>query len=217
VLDHAEAIRAAKPAIPEGMNDRAADIWEPLLAVADLAGGDWPERARQSAAGLSISAQESDPMGTLLMDILELFLRSGNDRAFSKTITEWLNMSDVRPWMALRKGKTVTQQWLAQQLHTYGIRPKTIRIGDERAKGYEWADFTEAFKRYVPRGELEAFKKEIFEQQAALKAKEQTGEARAAGEQRNGEQPKPEGPGQSGNGGEQQRSEETKEDSQLED
>jgi len=39
VLDHAEAIRAAKPAIPEGMNDRAANIWEPLLAVADLAGG----------------------------------------------------------------------------------------------------------------------------------------------------------------------------------
>jgi hypothetical protein len=184
VLDHAEAIRAAKPSVPEGMNDRAADIWEPLLAVADLAGGEWPERARQAAMGLSISAQESDPMGTLLMDILELFLRSGKDRQFSKTITEWLNMYDVRPWMALRKGKTVTQQWLAQQLHTYGIRPKTMRIENERAKGYEFEDFKEAFRRYVPRGELEAFKKEINEQHAAAKAKE-AGETQTAGEQGN--------------------------------
>ena len=121
-------------------------------------------------------------MGTLLMDILELFIRSGNDRLFSKTITEWLNTSDVRPWMSLRKGKTVTQQWLAQQLHTYGIRPKTMRIAEERAKGYEFEDFKEAFRRYVPRGELEAFKKEIVEQQAVLQAKE-TGGAETGGEQ----------------------------------
>ena len=93
-------------------------------------------------------------------------------------------MSDVRPWMALRKGKTVTQQWLAQHLHAYGIRPKTLRIGEERAKGYEWSDFTEAFKRYVPRGELEEFKKEINEQRA-LREKQETDGAQG----RNGEPP----------------------------
>jgi hypothetical protein len=177
VQDHAAEIRDASPAVPEALNDRAADIWEPLLTLADLAGGDWPERARKAAVGLSVSAQESDPMGSLLMDILELFLRLGNDRVFSKVLAERLNRSEERPWMALKKRKEVTGQWLAQQLQAYGIRPKTLRIGEERAKGYEWGDFREAFRRYIPRGELEALKAEVKEQaakrdEAAAKAAE---------------------------------------------
>ena len=40
-------------AVPDGLNDRAADNWEPLLAIADRAGGDWPERARKAALALS--------------------------------------------------------------------------------------------------------------------------------------------------------------------
>jgi putative DNA primase/helicase len=184
VVDHAEAIASAKPAVPQGLNDRAADIWEPLLALADLAGGDWPDRARQAALGLSVSAQESDPMGSLLMDILELFLRSGEDRHFSRTIAEWLKMSEERPWTALKRGQTVTPQWLAQQLHTYGVRPKTMRIGSDRAKGYEREDFTETFRRYIPQSEIEAFKKELKEQSA--QTNQQTGAEPAQGEEVNG-------------------------------
>src|SRR5262249_13137110 len=45
VLDHAEQIAAAEPQIPGELNDRAADIWEPLFVIADLAGGSWPELA----------------------------------------------------------------------------------------------------------------------------------------------------------------------------
>src|SRR5436853_1249408 len=51
VKDHAEEIAAAEPGIPADLNDRAADIWEPLLALADLAGGEWPQAARAAAAG----------------------------------------------------------------------------------------------------------------------------------------------------------------------
>ena len=36
--------RRAEPAMP--LEDRAADTWEPLIAVADLAGRDWPDLAR---------------------------------------------------------------------------------------------------------------------------------------------------------------------------
>src|SRR5208282_3908783 len=57
VRDHAEEIRRARPTLPEGLNDRASDIWEPLILLADLAGGDWPSRARQAAKGLSAGAQ----------------------------------------------------------------------------------------------------------------------------------------------------------------
>jgi hypothetical protein len=66
--------------------------------------------------------------------------------------------------MALKKGKAVTGQWLAQQLQGYGIRPKTMGIGKERARGYEWEDLKEAFRRYIPRSEVDRFKQELREE-----------------------------------------------------
>jgi Protein of unknown function (DUF3631) len=69
VEENANAIANARPAIPESLNDRAADIWEPLLALADLAGGDWPEKARRAAEGLTAGAQGRSPIGALLFDI----------------------------------------------------------------------------------------------------------------------------------------------------
>ena len=51
--DHLDQLRDADPDIPTGLDDRAADNWRPLLAVADLAGGPWPERAREAAQQLS--------------------------------------------------------------------------------------------------------------------------------------------------------------------
>jgi hypothetical protein len=57
-------------------------------------------------------------------------------------------MSD-RPWPEVWRGKPITERWLAQKLGDFGIHPKTLRIGEERAKGYEQADFGEAFQRYL--------------------------------------------------------------------
>ena len=59
VADHAEQIAVAKPAIPAQLNDRAADIWEPLLALADLAGGEWPKLARDAALRMSAGMPDS--------------------------------------------------------------------------------------------------------------------------------------------------------------
>ena len=38
-----------RPEMPDGVTDRAADVWEPLIAIADLARGDWPKRSREAA------------------------------------------------------------------------------------------------------------------------------------------------------------------------
>jgi hypothetical protein len=51
--EHVDELGQGDPEMPEGLTDRAADIWEPLLAIADLAGGEWPARARQAATGWS--------------------------------------------------------------------------------------------------------------------------------------------------------------------
>jgi len=86
VLDHAAAIASARPELPKSLNDRAADIWEPLFALADLAGGDWPALARQAAMNLSATAEESNPSSALLLDIFILFANLKAKRIFSREL-----------------------------------------------------------------------------------------------------------------------------------
>ena len=78
-------IANANPKFPESLNDRAMDIWEPLLALADLAGGEWPELGRKAASGLTTSSQENSPIGSLLMDIMIMFIKADSKRLFSRT------------------------------------------------------------------------------------------------------------------------------------
>ena len=160
VMDHAPAISGARAEIPSSLNDRAADIWEPLLVLADLAGGEWPALARQAAVNLTLTGQENNPIGMLLLDILLIFSSGDRDRIFSRTLVESLNRFENRPWAEMRNGKEITELWLAQQLHPYGIRPKTIWIGDRAAKGYLQEDFKEVFPRYIPLSEVQALMKD---------------------------------------------------------
>ncbi len=43
----------------------------------------------------------------------------------------------------------------------YGIRPKTIWIGEDHAKGYLLDDFTETFHPYIPKAEARAYIDEL--------------------------------------------------------
>ncbi len=164
VADHAAEIAAAEPAIPAGLTNRAADIWEPLFVLADLAGGRWPELARQAALGLTAQAQGRSATGSLLLDILVVFISSKSDRIFSRELVAGLVGCGDRPWAELRRGRRVTEAWLAQQLRPYDIVPRTIRIGDVVGRGYVEEDFKEAFKRYIPKSEVEALKADLAEQ-----------------------------------------------------
>jgi Protein of unknown function (DUF3631) len=169
VLDHAEEIRRAEPGIPEDLNDRAADICEPLLVMADLAGGDWPATAREAALGLTTIAQEENPTTSLLLDLKIVLLNErfaeangwmkaeGGARIFSRDLVAALNAKPDRPWLSLRRGQGMTETWLSQQLRPYGIRPKTIWIGATSAKGYLEVEMEETFRRYIPKSALQTF------------------------------------------------------------
>ena len=157
VADHALAIPASQPQLPPAPNDRAADIWEPLLALADLAGGPWPDLARQAAIALSASAPENSALGSLLLDIFILFSTTGRDRIFTRDLLDGLNTQFAdRPWREARNGRQPTEMWLAQQLRPFAISPRTLRLDGAVAKGCLESDFTEAFRRYIPRSELDA-------------------------------------------------------------
>jgi len=150
-----EAIRrlqGAQPEIPEELDDRAAEGWEPLLAIADLAGGDWPERARRAALALSAGqAREDESLGVrLLADIRRIFDQRGEDRITSADLVEVLNADREAPWSTYRK-TGLTQYVLAGLLKSFQVRPATIWLPRGRtAKGYKREDFEDAWTRYLP-------------------------------------------------------------------
>jgi hypothetical protein len=162
VKDHAQEIAVAQPRVPEELNDRAADLWEPLLALAELAGPAWAEKARAAAIALTGGSQERNPISSLLMDILAVFAREKGGRVFSRKILGWLSASPDRPWATLRKGRELTEMWLAQQLKPYGVQSRTIRIGEEVGRGYMEDEMKEVFRRYITKGDYEEFRADLL-------------------------------------------------------
>ena len=151
--DHGARIGSARPDIPDVLNDRAQDNWESLLAIADLAGGTWPRLARTVALALSGGADTSggDGIGVQLLSDLRRHFEAGNATSYpTTTLLQFLNEIDDAPWPAFAKGKPMTARHLSRLLHPYGILPKNIRVGNTVPKGYDVADFADAFSRYLP-------------------------------------------------------------------
>ncbi|HEY3862041.1 MAG TPA: DUF3631 domain-containing protein [Verrucomicrobiae bacterium] len=154
--DNFKKIEACDPALPDGAHNRLADNWRPLFAIAEIAGGAWPLRAAAAFTALT-SCDDMDAQGvgtTLLEDIRHVLAESTGSRIFSKSLVEALCVMSDRPWPEANRGKPITESWLARRLHSFGINPRTLRIVDDRAKGYETADFNEAFERYLPNSGL---------------------------------------------------------------
>jgi hypothetical protein len=150
--DNAEALKAAE-AIPPDDNfyNRLGDNWGDLmLPIADLAGGEWPERARETAAWIArLSPAEDASIGArLLADIRAIFTERGTDRFASAALCEALAALEDRPWVEWKAGKPLTPNGLARLLKPFGIGPDQIRTGPTTTvKGYQLAQFTEAFER----------------------------------------------------------------------
>jgi hypothetical protein len=174
VKENHNTIATAQPAVPETLNDRAADIWEPLLVLADIAGGDWPTKARRAAEGLTANSHGRSPIGSLLFDILVVLCGYESRRLFSRDLVAGLNKIPNRPWSDLPGLRTVdsgqrreaTELWLARQLRPYGVRPRILRIGEQIGKGYDEEDLLDVFQRYIPRSELDDYKQEHARRQA---------------------------------------------------
>jgi hypothetical protein len=91
------------------------------------------------------------------------FTAAKTERVFSRDLVGALEGCGERPWLELRKGKKLTEGWLAQQLRPYGVRPRMIRIGEQVARGYVEEEMMETFRRYIPKSEVEAVKAELAE------------------------------------------------------
>ncbi|WP_245993450.1 DUF3631 domain-containing protein [Xylanimonas allomyrinae] len=146
VGEHADKLRDAHPDTP--LEDRAADLWEPLLAVADLAGGGWPTLARQAAVALSHEAAKADSDHSdgheLLVDCRDLFhalLRA--DFVPTETLLAALKAIPDSRWAE----DGLTGRRLAAMLKPYAIEPVRDPSGTKR--GYKRVRFDDAFDRYL--------------------------------------------------------------------
>jgi hypothetical protein len=111
--------------------------------------------------GLTTGAEENCPIGALLFDLFVVFNGRGAEKLFTREVLDGLSCFESRPWHSMRRGKEMTEAWLAQRLRPYGIKPQTIRVGDDVGRGYVAADFTESLKRYVPKAEREELLSEL--------------------------------------------------------
>lgn len=149
ISDVHDDLRSAWPEMPEGITDRPADVWEPLLAVADAAGGWWPARARAACvalAGAAVSREAS--LGIrLLTDLREVF--GGVDRLATTAILERLHQLDEAPWSNL-KGAPLDARGLAWRLGSYEVSSTKVKIDGKALQGYRREDLWDCWERYCP-------------------------------------------------------------------
>lgn len=148
--DNRDILRRIRPDLPDALHDRAQDNWEPLLAIAEIAGGDWPELARHAALKLSSSGEDAGTVGNeLLADIREIFETKSLPKVSSANLIRELCADDEKPWATYNRGKQISPRQVANRFREYGISSKNIRVGYEVVKGYEHEQFKEVFARYL--------------------------------------------------------------------
>ncbi|MFJ6646757.1 DUF3631 domain-containing protein [Streptomyces sp. NPDC091290] len=152
-----ERVMNVWPALPEGVTDRPADVWEPLLAIADAAGGDWPDRAREACVVLVTASKANDKgsLGVRLLTDLRDHVMVGIDRLPTVAILDRLNALDDAPWADLH-GKPLDNRRLSRMLAEYmtadnePITSRNIKAAGSVLKGYYAADLRDAWARYCP-------------------------------------------------------------------
>jgi hypothetical protein len=146
----ADQLTHAWPTMPDGITDRPADVWEPLLALADAAGHDWPDRARLACTRLVADGVDRGiSLGIrLLADLRRVF--EGRAALGTEEILEVLHDLDDAPWNDLR-GQALDPRGLARFLSSYEIRVTKVRGADGRSvRGYRHEDLADAWIRYLP-------------------------------------------------------------------
>ncbi|WP_321947083.1 DUF3631 domain-containing protein [Paraburkholderia sp. J10-1] len=149
--DNIQAIREADPDIPEALGDRDGDNWESLLCVADVAGGRWPQYARQAALKLcDTSGEQAISTGTQLMnDIREVYARKNTDRLHSHELVSALRDLEESPWNEWGRGRGLSVRNLSTLLSEYKVASHQIKIAGENRNGYYLSQFDDVFKRYL--------------------------------------------------------------------
>jgi putative DNA primase/helicase len=150
-MDSAETLRNASVSIPDELPNRRADNWRLQFAIADLAGGEWGDKARAAAIAIEGKADSRSIGVRLLTDIKALFDADPEAPCMhSATMVAGLIADPEKPWAELTRGKPLTQNRLAKFLGTYRIISQNVKPpGMSEAKGYYRSQFEDVWSCYV--------------------------------------------------------------------
>jgi hypothetical protein len=149
--DNVETLRNASLIEVSGLSDRASDNWQPLLAIAALAGPAELERAKAAALTLLKASLEvdEDRLPLLLHDIRDAIGTA--DKIASEDLVQKLASLEGRPWAEWTGRQPLSKHQLASLLRPLRIQPMTIRVSHTKTpKGYKREQFHDAFARYLP-------------------------------------------------------------------
>ena len=150
--DNHQKLQQAEPTIPNVGNDRAEDNWLPLMAIAELLGGDWPAQMKSAMLTIESDKMENDDDAKvkILVDIQQAFTEKNTDRLSSHDLVDYLLSLEDRPWGEWRGGKEMTKRSLANLLTPFKITPTQFRNAYGKHRGYKLEQFTDTFSRYLP-------------------------------------------------------------------
>jgi len=145
-----DLLRLIRPSPIPGFNPRQNDIAEVLLSIAQLAGGEWPQRLTQALKAVCAATKTEDAsIGvTLLTDIRTVFDERKTDKIPSVDLADYLCKIEGGPWVEWNQGSGMTANNLARQLRKYRVNSQSIRVGDKTPKGYRRVDFEDSWSRY---------------------------------------------------------------------
>lgn len=109
-----EKLRSKRPEIPEKLSDRQADVCEPLLAIAELAGGAWPKAAESALLELCTEARAGDESTAvrLLQDVRAIFAERPVDEITSRHLCEALAQIETSPWPSgAKENPSLQRNW----------------------------------------------------------------------------------------------------------
>jgi putative DNA primase/helicase len=153
--DNFNALKAADPEVPAALNDRAADNWRALIAIADQAGGVWPKLARDAALALSDDDAEDrkgDYSLRLLADCREVFDDEGAKALTPARLRELLVSLEEAPWAEMRQGRPISPDAVALMLKDFSIKscePTRSFCGGKKQRYYIRDDFEDSWARYL--------------------------------------------------------------------
>jgi hypothetical protein len=154
-----DRLRAATPAYPDELRDRQVEAWWPLFAIADEAGGDWPDASRNAARALHAGDESVMGFGVLLLDHIRTAFEEGDaDRFRSADLIELLVRNEEGPWGKWWGAETkglgpphAAQTDLARHLKGFGVVPRVIKFPDgTTGRGYTRETFEESWTVYLP-------------------------------------------------------------------
>jgi putative DNA primase/helicase len=151
---HSAGIGRARPEIPDALDDRQGDNWESMLAIADSAGGSWPNDARRAA--LEICGADAETASTseeLLSDVRDIFDAQNVTRISMAELLRLLIEDETAPWATWNRGRPMSTRQLGSRLKEFGIKAATVAISHyDKPKGFKREQFADAWARYLDGG-----------------------------------------------------------------